>query len=93
MSYGAFTRRQREEKGISLNAMARRLGVSPAYLSRIERNLEHPPKDDLIEKTALILDVPIDDMFIEARGFPPEMKADVERAIRLYRRYKEVDSS
>ena len=93
MAYGAFTRRKREEKGIGLNAMARRLGVSPAYLSRIERELEHPPKDELVEKTAAILEVPIDDLFTEARRFPPEMKEDVARAIRLYRRYKEVDSS
>ncbi|MEP6896394.1 MAG: helix-turn-helix transcriptional regulator, partial [Chloroflexota bacterium] len=35
-----------------MNEFARKLDISPAYWSRIERELEKPPKDELIVKAA-----------------------------------------
>ena len=52
MPFGDFIRQKREEAEIPLNDFARRIGISPAYWSRIERNMEKPPKDDLITKAA-----------------------------------------
>ncbi|MGC8732744.1 MAG: helix-turn-helix domain-containing protein, partial [Halothiobacillaceae bacterium] len=52
MAFGAFIRSQREERGIQMNDFARQLGISPAYWSRIEREMEKPPKDELIRKAA-----------------------------------------
>jgi transcriptional regulator with XRE-family HTH domain len=86
MGYGTFVRVKRQEKGISLNEFARRLDISPAYWSRIEREVEKPPKDELIQRTAELLDVPRDEMFIQAERFPPEMKRDVATAVQAYRR-------
>ena len=36
--FGAFIRREREGKGIGLREMARMIGVSPTYLSMVERD-------------------------------------------------------
>lgn len=91
MAFGAFIRTRRVELGIGLNDMAGRLDVSPAYWSRIERDLEKPPRDDLIEKTAAILGVRLDDLFVEAERFPPDMKKDVAKVVRAYRRFRSVD--
>ncbi|MGC8732746.1 MAG: helix-turn-helix domain-containing protein, partial [Halothiobacillaceae bacterium] len=52
MAFGAFIRSQREERGVQMNDFARQLGISPAYWSRIEREMEKPPKDELIRKAA-----------------------------------------
>ena len=50
MAFGAYIRQQREAQGIAMNDFARRLDISPAYWSRIEREMEKPPKDALIRK-------------------------------------------
>jgi transcriptional regulator with XRE-family HTH domain len=89
MAFGAFVRVKRRERGFGLNEFARRLDISPAYWSRIEREVEKPPKDELIERAADLLGIGRDDMFIEANRFPPDMKNDVVTAIRAYRRAKE----
>ena len=91
MGFGTFVRVKRRERGFGLNEFARRLDISPAYWSRIEREVEKPPKDELIERAADLLGIGRDDMFIQAKRFPPDMKNDVVTAIRAYRRVKEVD--
>lgn len=91
MGFGSFVREKREEKGISLNKFAGLLKISPTYWSRVEREVEKPPKDELIQKVAGLLDQPSDDLFILAGRFPPEMKDDVATAIQAYRRLKKPD--
>ena len=63
MAFGAYIRKKREEKEIQLNDFAKMLDISPAYWSRIERELEKPPKDDLIRKAAEHLGLDVDDAF------------------------------
>ena len=63
MPFGAFIRKMREEKQIQMNEFARQLEISPAYWSRIERDMEKPPKDELIRKAAEILGIDPDDAF------------------------------
>ena len=93
MPFGAFVRTRRIELGIGLNDISGRLGVSPAYWSRVERELENPPRDELIEKTAAILGMRLDDLFIEAERFPPDMQRDIGKVVRAYRRFRSIDES
>jgi transcriptional regulator with XRE-family HTH domain len=86
MGFGRYIRREREKQGILLTDFAQKLGISPAYWSRIEREMEKPPKDNLIQKAARILELDPDDAFIQARRFPPDIQRDVGRAVRAYRR-------
>jgi transcriptional regulator with XRE-family HTH domain len=86
MPFGAFIRRKREESGIQLNDFARQLEISPAYWSRIEREMEKPPKDELIRKAAEILGLDVDDAFVEASRLPPDMRENVGDLVRMYRR-------
>lgn len=85
-SFGSYVRRKRDEAGLTLTELARRLEISPAYWSRIENGKENPPKDDLIEKTARILGIPVDELFAEAARLPPDMQKDVPNIIRMYRK-------
>ena len=86
MSFGAFIREKRQEKGIQMNDFARKLEISPAYWSRIERDMEKPPKDELIHKAAEILGISADDAFVEASRLPPDIRDDVGNLVRMYRR-------
>jgi transcriptional regulator with XRE-family HTH domain len=86
MSFGAFIRKKREEKEIPMNEFARQLTISPAYWSRIERNMEKAPKDELIRKAAELLGLNPDDAFVEASRLPPDMRDDVGNVVRMYRR-------
>ncbi|WP_075001248.1 helix-turn-helix domain-containing protein [Streptomyces qinglanensis] len=51
---GYRIRRQREESGYGLTAFANRIGVSPSWLSRIERDQANP-SPDLLRRIALTL--------------------------------------
>ena len=86
MSFGAFIRKKREEQSIQMNDFARQLQISPAYWSRIERDMEKPPKDELIRKAAEILGISPDDAFVEASRLPPDIRDDVGNLVRMYRR-------
>jgi transcriptional regulator with XRE-family HTH domain len=71
MSFGSLIRERRIALGIGLVDMSERLGISAPYLSRIERDLDSPPRDQLIERAAAILGLQMDDLFVQAQRLPP----------------------
>jgi transcriptional regulator with XRE-family HTH domain len=89
MAFGLSVRAKRTEQGIGLNDFAERLGVSPAYWSRVEREQENPPRDDLVERAAAILGVRMDDLFVEAGRLPPDMRDDLRQVVQAYRRLRQ----
>lgn len=86
MPFGAYIRKKREEQAIQLNDFAKQLEISPAYWSRIEREMEKPPKDELIRKAATLLKLDVDEAFVEASRLPPDMRENVGDLVRMYRR-------
>jgi transcriptional regulator with XRE-family HTH domain len=88
MAFGDVVRARRTELAIGLNDMAKRLGISPGYWSRVERNLDKPPRDELIERAAAILGVRMDDLFVEAQRLPPDMRKDMAKVVLAYRRMR-----
>ena len=50
--FGATVRQLREELGVSLRRFAARIGMSPAYLSKIERDEFAPPAEDKVRAIA-----------------------------------------
>jgi HTH-type transcriptional regulator, competence development regulator len=55
LSFGALVRRERVAKEIGLREMAKMIGVSPTYLSKIERDDFDPPAEDKVRKIAEII--------------------------------------
>jgi len=86
MSFGAFIRERRVSKGLTLFDVAAEAEVSVPYLSRIEREREYVPKDDLIRRIAVILDIPEDDAFAAARRLPPDLRGEAKEVFAVYRR-------
>lgn len=91
MSFGGAVRERRHELQIGLNDFSNRIGISPAYWSRIERDCEKPPRDQLIERAAAVLGLRVDDLFVQASRLPPDMRQDLPRVVSLYRRMRAVN--
>ena len=88
MNFGQVVRSRRMAMGIGLNDFSERLGISPAYWSRIERGHEKPPRDELIERAAAIIGMRLDELFVEAERLPPDMRRDLGKVVTAYRRMR-----
>jgi HTH-type transcriptional regulator, competence development regulator len=88
MAFGNYIRRKREEAGIALREFAQRIEISPAYWSRIEREMEKAPKNELMQRAAEVLGLDLDEVFIEASRLPPDMQRDVRGVVSVYRKFK-----
>jgi len=60
--FGALVRREREAKEIGLREMAKNIGVSPTYLSKVERDEFPPPAEDKVRKIAGVLGQDADEL-------------------------------
>jgi len=85
-SFGTFIRERRNQRGLTLLDVAAALEISVPYLSRIERDRERVPRDELIERLAQILDIPEDEVFAAARRLPPDLQSRASEVFALYRR-------
>lgn len=90
MAFGDVVRARRTELAIGLNDLAERMGISPGYWSRIERNLDKPPSDEVVQRAAAILGIPLDVLFVEAERLPPDMRKDMGRVVLAYRRLRSM---
>ena len=62
MELGQKIRQLREEKGLSLNKLAKNAGISKAYLSQLENDLSKQPSADILLKIASALGITIADL-------------------------------
>ena len=60
--FGAFIRREREVKKIGLREMGEKIGVSPTYVSMVERAQFPPPTEDKVRKIAGIIGQDADEL-------------------------------
>jgi transcriptional regulator with XRE-family HTH domain len=72
-SFGALLRRERKAKEIGLRDMARRIDVSPAYLSKVERGDFAPPAEDKVRAIAWILGQDADDLLLLSGRVPGDL--------------------
>src|SRR6516165_7675141 len=60
--FGAFIRREREGNEIGLREMAKMIGVSPTYMSKVERDEFPPPAEDRVRAIANIIKCDVDEL-------------------------------
>jgi transcriptional regulator with XRE-family HTH domain len=77
--FGAFVRREREAKDIGLREMAKMIGVSPTYLSKVERDEFAPPAEDKVRKIAGIIGCDADDLLARAGRVPSDLAEIIKR--------------
>jgi transcriptional regulator with XRE-family HTH domain len=72
-NFGETLRELRVAQNLGLREMAVKVDISPAYLSRIERGKERPPKPEVIKKFARILAADPDVLFRLSSSTDPEV--------------------
>jgi transcriptional regulator with XRE-family HTH domain len=72
-NFGQYVREQREAKGIGLREMAKMIGVSPTYLSKIERGEFDPPAEDKVKRIAEIIFRDPDELLALAGRVPTDL--------------------
>lgn len=72
-NFGQVIRELRTAQALGLRETAHILGISPAYLSRIERGKEKPPSPEVIKSLAKALAADADVLFRLAASTDPEI--------------------
>lgn len=72
-NFGETIRDLRVAQDLGLRETATKVGISPAYLSRIERGKERPPRPEVIKELAKILAADPDVLFRLSSSTDPEV--------------------
>lgn len=89
MSFGDFLRKTREElrkkdKTFSIRQVAQRVGIEPAYLSKIERNEVSPPSEETIRRIAVELDLDSDVLLAMGGKVSRDLQDIIRKRPRLF---------
>ncbi|MFO0344697.1 MAG: helix-turn-helix domain-containing protein [Labrys sp. (in: a-proteobacteria)] len=77
--FGAFIRARREEKEIGLREMAKIIGVSPTYVSKIERDEYPPPAEDKVRLIADVIGCDADELLARAGKVASDLSDIIKR--------------
>jgi transcriptional regulator with XRE-family HTH domain len=77
--FGAFIRREREARDIGLREMAKKIGVSPTYMSKVERDEYPPPAEDKVKAIAKIIECDADDLLARAGRVSSDLSEIIKR--------------
>ena len=77
--FGAFIRREREAKEIGLREMAKMIGVSPTYLSKVERDEFPPPAERRVKNIANVLNLDPDELLARAGKVASDLTEIIKR--------------
>ena len=77
--FGEFVRREREAKDIGLREMAKMIGVSPTYLSKVERDEFAPPAEDKVKAIAQIIGCDVDELLARAGRVASDLSDIIKR--------------
>ena len=72
-NFGETIRDLRVAQDLGLRETATKVGISPAYLSRIERGKERPPRPEAIKELARVLAADPDVLFRLSSSTDPEV--------------------
>lgn len=72
-NFGETIRNLRVAQDLGLRETAGKVGISPAYLSRIERGKESPPRPEIIKELAKLLAADPDVLFRLSSSTDPEI--------------------
>lgn len=93
-NFGETIRDLRVAQDLGLRETAQKVGISPAYLSRIERGKEYPPRPEVIKDLAKVLAADPDVLFRLSSSTDPEVVDylhDQPEVMSLLRYIKEVN--
>src|SRR5262245_44902961 len=77
--FGAFIRQEREAKGLSLRDMAKKIKVSPTFLSKVETE-DWKPGEEKLRKIAEVIGCDPDDLLARAGRIPSELSEIIKQS-------------
>jgi transcriptional regulator with XRE-family HTH domain len=77
--FGALVRREREAKELGLREMAKMIGVSPTYLSKVERDEFPPPAEDRVKEIAKVIGYDADELLALAGRVASDVSDIIKR--------------
>jgi transcriptional regulator with XRE-family HTH domain len=92
-NFGETIRDLRTAQDLGLRETAIKVGISPAYLSRIERGKERPPRPEVIKELAKVMAADPDVLFRLSSSTDPEVVGylhDQPEVMNLLRYIKEA---
>jgi transcriptional regulator with XRE-family HTH domain len=78
-SFGATVRRLREERKIGLRKFAEMVGMSPTYLSKVERDDFNPPSEEKVRAIAQALGQDADELLALAGRVSADLANIIQR--------------
>ena len=78
-NFGAKIRTLREAQQISLRKFAEKVGISPTYLSKVERDEFPPPGEETVKKFALALNQNPDELLALAGKVSSDLPAIIQQ--------------
>lgn len=82
-TFGQTLRELRQAQGLGLRETAGLVGISPAYLSRIERGKESPPTPRVIKELARVLAADPDVLFRLSSSTDPDITNILQKRPRV----------
>jgi transcriptional regulator with XRE-family HTH domain len=79
LPFGTMIRRQRESAQIGLRELARRVGMSPTYLSKVETDQFKPPAEDKLVAMAKELKLDPDAVIAHAGRVPADVLETIKQ--------------
>jgi HTH-type transcriptional regulator, competence development regulator len=79
LSFGTMLRQRREAAQIGLRELSRRVGISPAYLSKVETNQFRPPAEDKLVAIAKELQLDPDAVLAQAGRVPADVMETIKQ--------------
>ena len=77
--FGAFIRARREAKEIGLQEMAKMIGVSPTYVSKVERDEFPPPAENKVRLIAGVIGCDVDELLARAGKVATDLSDIIKR--------------
>lgn len=89
LSFGVYVRQRREklragDRAFSVRKVAGRVGIEPAYLSKIERDEMPPPGEETIRKLAAELELDADALLAMGGKLSSDLRAIILRRPNLF---------
>jgi HTH-type transcriptional regulator, competence development regulator len=83
-TFGQFLRDSRNEQGFTLRKFAQMVGLSPTYVSKVERDEMNPPSEDTIKRIAQCLGIDVDELLALAGKVSSDLTQIILGEPRLY---------
>jgi HTH-type transcriptional regulator, competence development regulator len=77
--FGALIRRERKARGLSLRDMAKKIKVSPTFLSKVETE-DWKPGEEKLRKIAEVIGCDPDDLLARAGRVPTELSEIIKQS-------------